>query len=174
MSTPSTPQEQSQAVEQHLRQLCVWASGLKLSDIPTPALLKAALVLGDNIAAILSAADEPEVKAYHERLMAEGGGGPSTLLRQGGPGLSMLNAALGNGLAATWNELDDGYTRTAVHPGALSQPLILAAGQARNHSFEEVMLATVVAYEVGTRFARAWPGTLPHRRSATARGPVAA
>ena len=42
-----------------------------------------------------------------------------------------MNAALGNGLASTWNELDDGYTRTAVHPGALSQPLILAAGQAQ-------------------------------------------
>jgi hypothetical protein len=163
MSNSTTPQSSSdaQAVEQHMRQLCSWASGLKLSDIPTPALLKAALVLGDNIAAIISAADEPEVKAYHERLMAEGSGGPATLLRQGGPGLSLINAALGNGLASTWNELDDGYTRTAVHPGALSQPLILAAGQAKNHSFEEVMLATVVAYEVGTRFARAWPGTLP-------------
>jgi 2-methylcitrate dehydratase PrpD len=30
-----------------------------------------------------------------------------------------MNAALANGLAITWNELDDGYTRTAVHPGAL-------------------------------------------------------
>ena len=163
MSTNTPPQSSSdaQAVEQHMRQLCTWASTLKISDIPTPALLKAALVLGDNIAAIISAADEPEVKAYHERLMASDSGGPATLLRQGGPGLSLLHAALGNGLAATWNELDDGYTRTAVHPGALSQPLILAAGQAQNHSFEEVMLATVVAYEVGTRFARAWPGTLP-------------
>ena len=161
MSTAPTTGSDARAVELQMRQLCTWASTVKLSDIPTPALLKAALVLGDNIAAIVSAADEPEVKAYHERLMAEGSGGPSTLLRQGGPGLSMMNAALGNGLAATWNELDDGYTRTAVHPGALSQPLILAAGQAHNHSFEEVMLATVVAYEVGTRFARAWPGTLP-------------
>jgi 2-methylcitrate dehydratase PrpD len=72
-----------------------------------------------------------------------------------------LNAALGNGLASTWNELDDGYTRTAVHPGALSQPLILAAAEAHQHSFEDVLLATVGAYEIGTRFARAWPGTLP-------------
>lgn len=163
MNTFATPElgSDAQAVEHHMRQLCTWASSVQLSDIPTPVLLKAALVLGDNIAAIISAANEPEVKAYHERLITEGSGGPATLLRHGGPGLSMLHAALGNALAATWNELDDGYTRTAVHPGALSQPLILAAGQARNHSFEEVMRATVVAYEVGTRFARAWPGTLP-------------
>ncbi len=163
MTTPATPPGagDARAVETHLRQLCEWACNLQLTDIPTPALLKAALVLGDNLAAIVSAADEPEVEAYHRKLMDSDSGGSSTLFREGGPKLSLMNAALGNGLAATWNELDDGYTRTAVHPGALSQPLILAAGEAHDHSFEEVMLATVVAYEVGTRFARAWPGTLP-------------
>ena len=163
MTPPATSQGvgDAHAVETHLGHLCEWACSLKLADIPTTALLKAALVLGDNLSAIVSAADEPEVKAYHRKLMDDDSGGSSTLFRQGGPNLSLMNAALGNGLASTWNELDDGYTRTAVHPGALSQPLILAAGQAHDHSFEDVMLATVVAYEVGTRFARAWPGTLP-------------
>lgn len=163
MSSPHPPPEagSAQAVEYHLRLLCEWASALKWSDVPLHAQLKAALVLGDNLSAMASAADEPEVKAYHQRLMASDSGGAATLFRAGGPRLSLMNAALGNGLASTWNELDDGYTRTAVHPGALSQPLIVAAGQAHDHRFEEVMLATVVAYEVGTRFARAWPGTLP-------------
>ncbi len=158
----TTPAAQGpEAVAQHLQALCQWASTLELRDIPPYAQLKAALVLGDNIAAMLSAADEPEVRAYHQRLIASDSGGRATLFREGGPRLSLMNAALGNGLASTWNELDDGYTRTAVHPGALSQPLILAAGQDQQHSFAEVMRATVVAYEVGTRFARAWPGTLP-------------
>jgi 2-methylcitrate dehydratase PrpD len=147
--------------EPRLGQLCKWASSLSLEDIPKPVLLKAALVLGDNIAATVSAADEPQVRAYHDRLVASDPGGPCTLLRRGGPRLSMLHAALGNGMAVTWNELDDGYTQTAVHPGALSQPLILAAGQAHGHRFADVMLATVVAYEVGARFANTWPGTLP-------------
>jgi 2-methylcitrate dehydratase PrpD len=57
--------------------------------------------------------------------------------------------------------LDDGYTRTAVHPGALSQPLILAAAQANDLSIQEMLRAVVVSYEVGTRFARSWPETLP-------------
>lgn len=149
------------AVETHLNELCHWACNLKLADIPVPAVSQAALILGDNIAAIVSAADEPEVKAYHQRLMASDSASQATLFREGGPRLSLLNAALGNGLASTWNELDDGYTRTAVHPGALSQPLILAAAEAHQHSFEDVLLATVGAYEIGTRFARAWPGTLP-------------
>ena len=73
----------------------------------------------------------------------------------------MIDAAVGNGLASTWNELDDGYTRTAVHPGALSQPLILAAAEAGNLSMADTLRATIGAYEIGTRFARTWPGTLP-------------
>lgn len=163
MSAAALPSGASDAaaVAHHFRLLCEWACALELADVPASARLKAALVLGDNIAAILSAAEEPEIKAYHQRLIDSDAGGAATLFTTGGPGLSMMNAALGNGLAVTWNELDDGYTRTAVHPGALSQPLILAAAQAHDHSLEEVMRATVVAYEVGTRFARAWPGTLP-------------
>ena len=150
-----------QAIEKSLDDLCNWACTLKISDIPKDALANAALILGDNIAAIISAADEPEVKAYHQRLMAADSTKQATLFREDGPQLSLLNAALGNGLASTWNELDDGYTKTAVHPGALSQPLILAAAEAHGHSFEDVLLATVGAYEIGTRFARTWPGTLP-------------
>lgn len=161
MQLQPDPDEARIPVEAALGQLCNWASRLTLSDVPKPVLLKAALVLGDNIAAIASAADEPQVRAYHDTLVAGDWGGPCTLLRRGAPPLSMIHAALGNGLAVTWNELDDGYTQTAVHPGALSQPLILAAGQAQNHHFADVMLATVVAYEVGARFANTWPGTLP-------------
>ncbi|CAN0375339.1 unnamed protein product, partial [Phaeothamnion confervicola] len=113
------------------------------------------------IAATLSAADEPELRAYHEQLIASHGAPQASLLRAGAPKVAMIDAAVGNGLAGTWNELDDGYTRTAVHPGALSQPLILAAAEAGNVSMAETLRAVVGAYEIGTRFARAWPGTLP-------------
>jgi hypothetical protein len=125
MSAATLPSGASDAaaVAHHFQLLCEWACALELADVPAPARLKAALVLGDNIAAIMSAAEEPEVKAYHQRLINTDAGGAATLFTTGGPGLSLMNAALGNGLAVTWNELDDGYTRTAVHPGALSQPL---------------------------------------------------
>ena len=144
-----------------LASLCAWAAGLKLTDIPARTLSQAVLVLGDNIAAALSAGDEPELRAYHEQLVATRTALQATLFRRGAPQVAMIDAAVGNGLAITWNELDDGYTRTAVHPGALSQPLILAAAEAGNLSMAETLRATVGAYEIGTRFARAWPGTLP-------------
>ena len=148
-------------VEAGLKNLCVWVAGLTFRDIPPRALSQAVLILGDNVAAALSAGDEPELRAYHEQLVAQGGAAQATLLRRGAPQVAMIDAAVGNGLAITWNELDDGYTRTAVHPGALSQPLILATAEAFNLSLTETLRATVGAYEIGTRFARAWPGTLP-------------
>ena len=148
-------------VETGLKTLCEWAAGLRFSDIPPRALSQAVLILGDNVAAALSAGDEPELSAYHAQLLAARTAQQATLFRRGAPQVAMIEAAVGNGLAITWNELDDGYTRTAVHPGALSQPLILAAAEAGNLSMARTLRATIGAYEIGTRFARAWPGTLP-------------
>lgn len=148
-------------VEAGLKTLCEWAAGLHFSDIPPRALSQAVLILGDNIAAALSAGDEPELRAFHEQLIASRTAQQATLFCRGAPQVALIEAAVGNGLAITWNELDDGYTRTAVHPGALSQPLILAAAEAGNLSMAEALRATIGAYEIGTRFARAWPGTLP-------------
>jgi 2-methylcitrate dehydratase PrpD len=161
MSIPGNEAETKAQVEAGLRNLCVWAAALRHDAIPAHVLSQAVLILGDNIAATLSAADEPELRAYHEQLIANEGAPQATLFRAGAPKVAMIDAAVGNGLAGTWNELDDGYTRTAVHPGALSQPLILAAAEAGKLSMAETLRATIGAYEIGTRFARAWPGTLP-------------
>ena len=152
---------EKEQVEAGLKELCIWAASLTLEQIPSRVLAQAVLILGDNIAAALSAADEPELRAYHEQLIAAGTASQATLLRRDAPQVAMIDAAVGNGLASTWNELDDGYTRTAVHPGALSQPLILAAAEAGNLSMADTLRATIGAYEIGTRFARTWPGTLP-------------
>ena len=141
--------------------LCVWAANLRLEDIPAPTLATAALILGDNIAATLSAQDEPEIRAWHDRTIAQRTSMQSTIWRAGGPRVSLAEAAVSNGLAVTWDELDDGYTRTAIHPGALSQPLIVAAAEADGATLATMFRAIVGAYEIGTRFARTWPGTLP-------------
>ena len=149
------------SISENLLKLSDWATHLRYEDIPNSVLQHAVLILGDNIAAALSATNEPEVKTYHEKLLSQQNGNVATIFRKDGPKTSLINAALANGLAITWNELDDGYTRTAVHPGALSQPLILAAAQANDLSIQEMLRAVVVAYEIGTRFARSWPETLP-------------
>ncbi len=148
-------------VAAELARLCEWAAALDADTLPARVLSQAVLILGDNIAAMLSAADEPELRRYHEQLIGQAGPPQATLFRAGAPKVPLTEAAVGNGLSSTWNELDDGYTRTAVHPGALSQPLILAAAEAGHLPLSKMLRAVVGAYEIGTRFARAWPGTLP-------------
>ena len=161
MSAATPDAADREEVALRLTALCEWATGLAIDTIPPQVLSRAVLILGDNIAATLSAGDEPEVSAYHAQLMAGPGPQQATLFRRDAPRVALIDAALGNALAITWNELDDGYTRTAIHPGALSQPLILAAAEAGNLPLADTLRATVGAYEIGTRFARAWPGTLP-------------
>jgi len=144
-----------------VRSLCEWAAALEVRGIPATTLSHAALVLGDNIAAALAAADEPEIRAWHERAVAARSADQATIWRAGAPRVSLAEAAVANGLAVTWNELDEGYTRVAVHPGALSQPLVLAAAEADGAPLGAMLRAVVGAYEIGTRFARTWAGTLP-------------
>ena len=96
------------SIAENLTKLCEWSVRLSIGDIPKEVLKHAALILGDNIAATISAANEPEVHAYHQQLMNSPQVAQATLLCQNGPQVSMMNAALGNGLAITWNELDDG------------------------------------------------------------------
>lgn len=148
-------------VARQVRSLCEWAAALDVRAIPAPALSHAVLVIGDNMAAALSAADEPEIRAWHERAVAARTGDEATIFRGGAPRVSLAEAAVANGLAVTWNELDEGYTRVAVHPGALSQPLVLAAAEADGAPLGAMLRAVVGAYEIGTRFARTWAGTLP-------------
>ena len=54
---------EKEQVEAGLKELCIWAASLTLEQIPSRVLAQAVLILGDNIAAALSAADEPELRA---------------------------------------------------------------------------------------------------------------
>lgn len=158
---PAEPAAVKAALAARLTTLCEWAAALDLREVPPSTLSHTALVLGDNLAAMLSAADEPEVRAWHEQAIRSRTAEHATIFRGGAPRASLAEAAVANGLAVTWNELDEGYTTVAVHPGALSQPLVLAAAEADGATLGGMLRAVLGAYEIGTRFARTWPGTLP-------------
>ena len=141
--------------------LISWASGVQWTDIPDAARRRAALICGDDIAACLSAQDEPEVRAYHEGLIAAGRSGRSSLLRKGAPKLAARDAAAGNGLAISWNEVDEGYRRSPCHAGAYLLPALLAVAEEEDLTVGEVLRAATVAYEITARFARCWQSAMP-------------
>ena len=85
MTTPKGDDLAKGQVAQGLTTLCEWAAGLRYETIPPPVVSQAVLILGDNIAATLSAGDEPEVRAYHQHLIAGRSAHQATLFRRGAP-----------------------------------------------------------------------------------------
>jgi 2-methylcitrate dehydratase PrpD len=146
---------------QGVQRLVAWAAGLGYGDVPDAARQRMALIMADDIAAILSAQDEPEVFAFHKHLRSESSRGEATLLRHGGPKIEARSAALGNGLAASWNEMDEGYRKSPCHAGIYLLPALFAVAERDGLTLREVMRAGIGAYEITARFARAWRSIMP-------------
>ena len=144
-----------------------WITATRLEDIPVPILQRAVRVLADDMGAIIGARDEPEVAAFHARILAASTTQQSTVWRgRAGNGnvatrTDRRNAGAANGLAADWLELDEGYRVTPCHAGLYVVPALLAEAEATNLPFGQLLRALVLGYEFITRIARSWtPGGL--------------
>lgn len=134
-----------------------WAVGVEWSEFPAAARGRAVQVLADDLAAALSALQEPEVRRVRERVLARAAGiAEASLLAPGLPRRTVAEAALVNGLAMGWNELDEGYRKAVCHAGLYVLPALLAAAEPAGASLQEVLRALVLGYETAARFALAW------------------
>jgi len=151
---------------QGVQTLIDWAVQQELSDIPTEVRQQTVMVIADDLAAMLSAENEPQVMASQAMLLASGSAGEASVFRRDRVKLAPLQAALANALAASWNELDEGYRKAVCHAGLYTLPILLALAESEKIAVSEVLRASTLAYEVTARFARAWPfkalGIHPH------------
>ena len=133
--------------------LVQWAAGTP--TVPRHVLERAARVVADDLAAIVGARDEPEVRAFHARVLARAGRPESTVFR-GGPSArtDRLSAAVANAVAGDWLELDEGYRVTPCHAGLYVVPALLAESEARDLSIDRMLTVLAISYEVVTRIAR--------------------
>ena len=138
------------------RTLCAWAAGLDAKAIPDHVLARGARVLADDLGAIVGARDEPEVRCFHEKVLARAAVPEATVFRGGRRRTERTWAAVANAVAADWLELDEGYRVTPCHAGLYTVPALLAEAEARNVRFESMLRALVLAYELVTRVARAF------------------
>ena len=122
----------AQRVAEGIRNLLEWAHAARAASIPEAVLRKAAMVIADNIAAAVAARAEPEVERVHEQLLAAGGRAEATLFRGGAQRTDRISAALGNGIAGSWCELDEGYRLAPCHAGLYTLPALLAARSYRD------------------------------------------
>jgi 2-methylcitrate dehydratase PrpD len=151
-------------VAEGLTVLTAWSSQLEWSSFPDQIRLRAALVLCDDLAAMVAARDEPEVIAFHDGMAQSSGAAEATVFNGRGMRLDRYSAAVANGGAGDWCELDEGYRRAICHAGIYCLPALLAEAEATGATGIDLLRALVVGYEVTTRVARTftWPNLTLH------------
>ncbi len=109
---------------------------------------QARYVLLDTVGAIIAGSAEPEMAALSERLAS--GVGPASVIGTTHRAATD-RAALLNGTAGTFMEMDEGNRFSRGHPGIHVIPAVLAYAEAEALSGSDVMSAMIVGYEVGSR-----------------------
>jgi 2-methylcitrate dehydratase PrpD len=136
--------------------LCAWAARAMETSSPAPFRRRAALILADDVGAALAASSEPEVVAARA-LEPAGAPAESSVFAAPPHRRERVAAAVANGMAATWAELDEGYRLAPCHAGAYIWPALVAEAEATGARVEETLRALALAYEITARLARAYP-----------------
>jgi 2-methylcitrate dehydratase PrpD len=135
----------------YLDRFSQFAAELDFYALPAAVQDQAGWILADTVGAIVGGSAEPELRALAGTLDATG---PATL-----PGLgrsaSTDVAALVNGTAGTFLEMDEGNRFSRGHPAVHVIPAVLALAQQRGADARAFMSAFVAGYEVGSRIGAA-------------------
>lgn len=154
-----------------LQKLCDWFVKARDIELSNQIRSRAALVLIDDIGAMIAASCEPQVSAMRKRTVKTASRKQATIFSRCAPKADVLGAASVNGMAAAWCELDEGYRLAPCHAGAYILPTLLAEAEEQSLPLGRVLQALTLAYEVTTRFARAFPfssmSVHPHAAFAT-------
>jgi 2-methylcitrate dehydratase PrpD len=137
----------------YLDTLSEFAAGIDFPTLPENVREQTAWILADTLAAIAAGSAEPELAALSERLTRDSSG----LAVLPGPGAftSALTAALINGTAGTFLEMDEGNRFSRGHPAVHVIPAAMALAQTRNRDANHFMSAIVAGYEIGSRLGAA-------------------
>lgn len=138
----------------YLRELAEFASTATLAALSTKARDHARWILADCIPVIAAGMQQPEMKQYVERQLAGAGAGNAWVIGARRRA-NAFEAALLNGTAGTWLELDEGNLFAKGHPGIQVVPAALAAAQESGSSGADLLAAVAMGYELSARISRA-------------------
>lgn len=162
----STPLSERQRIADGLTALADWAVAQADQPLPPDVMAHAAQVFVDDVAAFCAAHRQPEIEALHKA--ARGNNLPAEVLlfAPGAPRVDRYSAAIANGIAGCWCELDEGFRGAACHAGLYVLPALLAEAEIHGLSVLQVVKRLTVAYEVAARVAETWTfpnmSTHPH------------
>lgn len=135
---------------EYLNKLVAFVCRTKFNDLSDTVVLRAKEVLVDTLSVIAAGAQEEEVKALEKRLLDPKSGQVASLIGSG-VRTEPLKAALINGTAGTFLELDEGNQFGRGHPAIHVVPAALAIAEEGRLSGQDLLTAIVLGYEIGTR-----------------------
>ena len=138
----------------YIRRAARFIADTGLEDLPPAARDRGRWVTADCIPVIAAGMATPEMRELVARHLENSAPGNTWVI---GTGLrsNPLDAALLNGTAGTWLELDEGNLFAKGHPGIQVVPAALAVAQQLGVSGADLLLAVTLGYEVSARISRA-------------------
>ncbi|MEO6959490.1 MAG: MmgE/PrpD family protein [Burkholderiaceae bacterium] len=132
-------------------ELAQFAAELSYDDIPAPVLRRTEDLLLDTLASVLAGSTARPIQAMSHFADTMGPShGPSELMASH-RGTSPYFAALVNAASAHMVEQDDVHNGAVFHPAAVVFPPAIATAQALGRSGKDLLLASIIGYEIGIR-----------------------
>jgi len=138
----------------YLTTLAAFAAGTPSEKIDAGARERARWVIADSIPVIAAGMQQPEMRAFVERQLSNAAPGRAWVIGARRRAAA-LDAALLNGTAGTWLELDEGNLFAKGHPGIQVVPAAVALAQEMGASVKELVRALALGYEISARISRA-------------------
>ena len=141
----------SNSVRTPSAQLAAFAAHLRFDDLPESVVRKTEDLMVDWFGSAVAGHGSRPVESIARFAQAMGSAqGPSEVLVSGASNTPYL-AAMANAAASHVAEQDDVHNGSVFHPAAVVFPAAVAAAQALGASGRDLLLASVVGYEVGIR-----------------------
>jgi len=147
----------------YLDTVAQFAANFNSAYIPDDVMDRTKLILVDSIGAIVGGAAEPEIRKLADRLCNKPSGACRVIGMQAMADPAL--AALLNGSAGTFLEMDEGNQFCKGHPGMHTIPACYAWAEESDVSGREFLAAIAIGYEVGARVGIATnlrPAMHPH------------
>jgi 2-methylcitrate dehydratase PrpD len=138
----------------YLDRLSAWAATTPLDDLPKAVRERAGLVIADSLGVTAHGMQTAEMRTLVTRHLAEGRPGRASVIGAGRRS-DAASAALLNGTAGTWVDMNEGNLHARGHPGIQVIPLAWALAEQERRSGRDLLAAFIVGYEVGARIKRA-------------------
>jgi len=146
MSAPDRPE--------YLKKLAAFCSDTSLGTLSSEVVERARWIITDSVPVIAAGMQTTEMKAFVAAHLKGSPPGKAWVFGAGRKALP-IDAALLNGTAGTWLELDEGNLFAKGHPGIQVVPAAVATAQELGAKGADLLVAVALGYEISSRIHRA-------------------